>query len=285
MLKIADAYRRKSGKKVIVIYEVPDLRRLITEPQKGFIKNIARKYVIGQEKKLCDRADLIIITSEMFYETHYKGMVDRSKFLYIPNVPEFRAFADYRKYAGDDFVIGWIGGVRYKSQMRMMLAAAETLGCRVLVAGYEKAPIEIEPLCRQKSFVEWTGPYDYDRDAASLYGRCSVIYAVYDASTVNEQIALPNKLYEAVCCELPILVSKGTYLSRIVEDWDVGMAVDCTSQVGITSALQRLRDDRALYESFARQCRAHRGDINLEKYNEVLRQRIDIMMSGSSSPR
>ena len=127
MLRIADTYKRK--KNVVVVYEVPDLRRLITEPQKGLVKKAAKFYVTSLEKALCNRANLIIMTSEMFYETHYKGMVDRSKFIYIPNVPEFKALADYQKYDGEDFVIGWIGGVRYKQQMKMMLAASEQLGC------------------------------------------------------------------------------------------------------------------------------------------------------------
>ena len=99
ILKIADKYKRKSKKKVVVVYEVPDLRRLITEKQTNPVKKIAQKYVIGQEKKLCNRTDLIIMTSEMFYETHYKGMVDRSKFIYVPNVPEYRAFENFKKYS------------------------------------------------------------------------------------------------------------------------------------------------------------------------------------------
>lgn len=277
MLRIADTYKRKSKKKVIVVYEVPDLRRLITEPQKGLVKNAAKFYVTSLEKTLCNRADLIIMTSEMFYETHYKGMVDRSKFIYIPNVPEFKAFTDFHKYDGGEYVIGWIGGVRYKEQMKMMLKASEQLGCKVLVAGYEKEPVEIEPICKEMPNVEWTGMYDYNRDVATLYGKCSVVYAVYDANMVNEQIALPNKLYEAVYCELPIIVSKGTYLAKVVEDWGVGLVVDCTNQEEITVALKKLRDNKELYEGFVKQCRAHRQDLNLEKYNEELKAAINRM--------
>lgn len=279
MLKIADAYKRKSKKKVIVIYELPDLRRLITEPQKGIVKNVAKKYVIGQENTLCNRADLIIMTSEMFYETHYKGMVDRSKFIYVPNVPEYKAFDGFKKYGGSDYVVGWIGGVRYKEQMKMMLNAVDELDCKALVAGYEKEPIEISPLCESNPRVERIGMYNYDAEAASLYGKCSMIYAVYDATKINEQIALPNKLYEAVYCELPIVVSKNTYLAKVVEEWDVGMAVDCTSQSEITAALKKLRDDKELYAHYAEQCRAHKSDINIEKYNEQLKNVIAQLMS------
>ena len=274
ILKIADKYKRKSKKKVVVVYEVPDLRRLITEKQTNPVKKIAQKYVIGQEKKLCNRTDLIIMTSEMFYETHYKGMVDRSKFIYVPNVPEYRAFENFKKYSGDDFVIGWIGGVRYKKQMKMMLNAVDTMDCKALVAGYEKEPIEISPLCESNPRVERIGKYNYDTSAAELYGKCSVIYAVYDATKINEQIALPNKLYEAVYCELPIIVAKNTYLSKVVEEWDVGLAVDCNNQDEITEALERLRSDKALYQHFVEQCRIHKADIDMEKYNKQLEAEI-----------
>lgn len=271
MLRIADIYKRNSKKQVVVVYEVPDLRRLITEPQKGVVKNAAKYYVTSLEKTLCNRSDLIIMTSEMFYEMHYKGGVDRSKFIYIPNVPEFKAFTGYQKYNGEDFVIGWIGGVRYKQQMRMMLKASEQIKCKAMIAGYESEPVEIETICKKMPNVEWIGRYDYDCDVAALYGKCSVIYAVYDASMINEQIALPNKLYEAIYCELPIIVSKGTYLAKVVEDWGVGLAVDCTSQKEITEALMKLKDDKGLYEKLMKQCKAHREDINLKKYNEELK--------------
>ena len=155
-----------------------------------------------------------------------------------------------------------------------MLNAVDTMDCKALVAGYEKEPIEISPLCESNPRVERIGKYNYDTSAAELYGKCSVIYAVYDATKINEQIALPNKLYEAVYCELPIIVAKNTYLSKVVEEWDVGLAVDCNNQDEITEALERLRSDKALYQHFVEQCRIHKADIDMEKYNKQLEAEI-----------
>ena len=277
MLKIAEKYKKSSKKKVIIIYEVPDLRRLITEPQKGIIKNILKRYVCNQEVKLCNETDLIIITSQMFYEKHYKSFMDYDKFVYMPNVPEFKAFKGFNKHQkGDKIVVGWIGSIRYKKQMRNLIETAKKKDFKLLVAGYEDEPKEIEPLCINNPNVEWFGMYNYDQDVADLYSKCDIIYAVYDATKINEQIALPNKLYESVYCELPIIVSKGTHLAEIVEEWGVGRSVMCDSVTELENTIEEL-EESSQYEKYVANCKKHKREINIEYYNEKLLSRINLI--------
>ena len=48
-------------------------------------------------------------------------------------------------------------------------------------------------------------------------------------SVLNNRVALPNKLYEAMYFRVPIIASKGTYLAERVMTAGVGYEIDCGS--------------------------------------------------------
>ena len=73
--------------------------------------------------------------------------------------------------------------------------------------------------------VEFLPPYE-NRQKPAIYDRIDLINSVYGASTPVTRIALPNRLYDAALYKKPILVSKGTLLSQIVESNSMGLAID-----------------------------------------------------------
>ncbi len=283
MLKIACAHQKKSKRKVHILYEIADLHRLLVDRQKNPIKWVIQKYLQHEDRRLQRSYDLLILTSMRFYEAYFQGFVSRDKVFYMPNVPDLTAFHGYVKKNNDEnFTIGYIGSVRYKQQMRNLLDAVEQVGGHLLIAGFESEPIEIEPLCKNNPNIEWVGRFDFEKQAAELYGKCDVMYSVYDADMHNVRVALPNKLYEAVCCEMPIIVAKNTYLAQVVEEWGVGVAVDHKSVDELAEALRELRDNRNLREQIAENCRKHKGEIDLQKYNAQLKDKI-VQILGESN--
>ena len=98
-----------------------------------------------------------------------------------------------------------------------------------------------------------------------------MIYSVYDADMTNVRVALPNKLYEAIYCERPIIVAKGTYLAELVERWGVGVAVDHREPKELTAVLQRMRDDAGYYQAFCYRCREQKKIADTETYNKLLK--------------
>ena len=78
--------------------------------------------------------------------------------------------------------------------------------------------------------------------------------------------ASPNKLFEAMMYEKPILVSKGTTMTDIVEKENCGLAVHCNSVDEIRKAIIRLKDDPDL----CRQLGANARRAYEERYNWVI---------------
>lgn len=216
-LMAAVKYKKRYGGKII--FEVSDLRESFIEKPRNRAKKILSYAIQKQEKRLFSHVDNLVITSPKFYDLHYHEIIQKDKTLFIPNVPDTDVFRNYRKKEGGVFTVGFIGGIRYLQQMKMLVDAAENLNINVLFAGAGGTSDEYQEIteyCRDMSNIQFTGRYDYGKDIAGLYGMVDCVYSVYDADNANVRIALPNKLYEAIYCELPIIVSKGTYLSELV---------------------------------------------------------------------
>ena len=274
MLKIACAYKKRSLKPVKIIYEVADLHRLLVDHQKSLVAQAAQKYLRHSDRKLVKQYDLLVLTSMKYYDVYFKNFVPKEKMLYMPNVPDLSAFTSYQKKTEGDFTVGYLGAVRYKQQMINLIKAVEHTGDHLLIAGYEDQPHIIEPMCQDKPNIEWVGRFDFNAHAAELYGKCDVMYSVYDADMHNVRVALPNKLYEAVYCEMPLIVAKNTYLAQVVEEWGVGVAVDHKSVDELVKALNELKQNQALREQIAENCRKHKDEIDLQKYNAQLKSEI-----------
>lgn len=272
MLKIAVAYKKAAGHNVTIIYEVADLHRLIVDPPKSPVRWAAQRYLIHEDRRCTKETDLLIVTSPQYIDKYFHAFVSAEKTMYIPNVPNLEAFRGYQKKArGEQLVVGYIGGIRYKRQMRNLLTAAKRCGVRLMIAGFENEPAEIEPLCKENPDIEWVGRFDFNSQAAGLYGKCDLMYSVYDADMENVRVALPNKLYESVYCEMPIIVAKGTYLADVVSQWGVGVAVDHRDPAELTEALEKFINSPDYYDKFVRNCSAYKDEVDLARYNTALK--------------
>lgn len=278
-------YKRGCGAKVV--YEVADLRNLHLATARNPLKRFVQRAVSRLERRLLSDVDLIVVTSKKYYDEYYARFIDPDKVIFVPNVPDPAPFRAYRKKNSGSFTVGYIGGIRYLEQMKMLVDAAERAGARVFFAGggeTQECYEELVRYCDGKSHVEFTGTYSYESDVADLYGRADCIYSVYDASIPNVRIALPNKLYESILCELPILAAKGTYLSELVEEWGVGLSVDCESVDELECALRRLMDDASLNQALGAALKKAIEYADFNSVDDALAQKIAAVTACSATP-
>ena len=88
--------------------------------------------------------------------------------------------------------------------------------------------------------VRYFGKYKSPDDLEEIYSHIDVVVACYDTSTINERIAEPNKLYEAICFCKPIIVSKDTFLAKKVLDLKIGFAIDASRDTSIIDFMDNL---------------------------------------------
>ena len=91
--------------------------------------------------------------------------------------------------------------------------------------------------------VKYFGAFKNPEDLSKLYNNINVIVACYTPSSLNERLAEPNKLYEAMFFCKPIVVSDGIFLSSQVQHYGCGFCIDATNEQSIVSFINNLNAD------------------------------------------
>ncbi len=125
-------------------------------------------------------------------------------------------------------VIGFVGGIQYEKQNQQLLRQFCNLeNFRIKYVGKPHLGCDLPGFCKENHIhnVEF-GPVYRNEEKPAIYRSIDLINSIYGGGSQITQLALPNKLYDCILFKKPILVSKGTYLASIVEQYRLGLAVD-----------------------------------------------------------
>ena len=246
----------KKNPSTLLVYQVSDVRESLL-PQKGLLNTIRGRFIANFEAYLLKRASILVVTSEQFFERRYRRYFSDDRLVVWHNYPDPVLFEAVSHVPSDEFRVVFVGSIRYQRQLRNLVDAVSGINdCKAIFSGAGKKR-EYDALvsyCEGKPWTSITGPYDYDTEIVSIYSNADCIFAVYDATNENVKIALPNKLYEAVFCGLPILVAQGTYLEQLVLDWGVGLSVPCDDSTALCDVIKELKENRELRETISKNC-------------------------------
>lgn len=99
--------------------------------------------------------------------------------------------------------------------------------------------------------IHFHGPFTNPVDLPEIYRSIDINVVCYDTASGNVRIAEPNKLYESIFFETPIVVSSGTFLAQRVNKLKIGDDIDASSDEKIKdyiSSLSRSKIDKLLAE-------------------------------------
>lgn len=272
MLLIASVYKHFFDKTTKIIYEVVDLNNYAFVKRIKSPKDLVARFLQLVEKKLTTSVSKLLLSSPYFWEEYFSKFIDPEKYLFVSNAPSKALFQTYRKKERPNFTIGFIGSVRYVEQLKMLIDAVEESGSNIhiLIAGDGPGYDEIERYCRGKAFVDLYGYYNYEKEIISLYEKVDCIYAVYDTRFPNVRIALPNRLYEAIVCELPIIAAKGTMLGKIIEENQIGITVNSDNKEELKRKLLGLVYSKERMDFYRKNCAKIKNDYYYESNMENL---------------
>jgi len=77
--------------------------------------------------------------------------------------------------------------------------------------------------------------------------------------------ALPNKLFEYIMAEVPVIVSDLPQMKEVVEKYDVGFAINVENKDELVDSIKKLIEDSDLYESRKQNCQIASQELNWEK--------------------
>ncbi|MDD2646450.1 MAG: glycosyltransferase [Patescibacteria group bacterium] len=269
MLIIGTTYKFLHRSKKI-IYEVSDI------PGGRFKKYFIISWLINFLHKIYFRAvDLFVFTSPFFQE-EYSRYLSRRQILIMENLPEKRIFKNFRPEKHQKLTIGFIGSVRYSQQLINLFEACKDLADRVqiIVAGEGPDYSYIKEVAKGYSNVAMTGLFDYETEIVSIYNKIDLVYGVYDASIFNVRKAIPNKLYEAIVCGLPIIVAKNTALAEKVNEYKAGFTVSEKNSEDTKKIIRQILLNPNILEIYRKNSKQIKENFYFEKLEEKFLEKI-----------
>ncbi len=99
--------------------------------------------------------------------------------------------------------------------------------------------------------VKYHGPFKNPDDLVNIYSNIDIVVACYDTQSINERIAEPNKLYEALYFRKPIIVSENTFLAERVKELGCGFVINATNDHSIISFVNSItmNDLKKIYKN------------------------------------
>lgn len=206
-----------------IILEIGDLR--ITPETKRLKKLFFKPF----EYFILKRINSLAITSDKFRD-YFSSYSLNINYIHVKNqLPESIIFnREFKKtFSNDKIRLGYIGSIRYKTIFSLK-DLIERYPDKFDIKIYGGGPLEkkFKQECSMNKSISFFGPFKNPKDLERIYSEIDVSYVAYDTDSYNVRVALPNKLYESIFFQVPIIVSKNTYLSEYVSSYGIGYIID-----------------------------------------------------------
>ena len=240
-LDIALLFRLQCGK--AYIYEESDLVHT-------YIRNKAVQRVFSFiDKRIIKGSVLTVFTSQGFVKYHF-GEATPYNTIVVPNrlTPEILKYSILPKKPTNmsSIKFGFVGAVRFRS----LYCLSETI-----LKNYPNHEFHFYGTInsnRDGDFIAlkkydncyFHGGFQNPKDLPEIYSSIDVLISTYDLVEENVRYAEPNKLYEAIYFETPIVVTTGTYLADKVNELGIGFDVNAMNEESVLDFVNAPTEDK-----------------------------------------
>ena len=205
--------------KAIYIYEECDLVHTYTK-----VKNILKLI----DRRIIKKSLLSVLTSEGFLKYHFG--VNRPDNVCLvenklnPGILKCKLL-EKTKLSNNSLSIGFVGIPRFDSVYNFIDVFCKNFPQHTFHVFGGPVPEQFQPLDKYSN-CHFHGFFNNPVDLPRIYSQIDLVLATYDVECDNVRYAEPNKLYESIYFETPIIVSKGTFLSEKVERLGIGFSIN-----------------------------------------------------------
>lgn len=271
LYKLCTLFHKRNTK---IVIEISDLRK------HTYSHDVKSKILKTIEKFMFRFVDKLIVTSAKFYDMYYSNIFHGFYFV-LENKPLSTMIPKrLEKVKNDKIVIGIVGlllqGKPYQS---LFEAIKDDERYEVHIYGKGTYQGMVEEYANKYHSIKYFGAYNFFQDCARIYASLDILYMPYDttSNSLNNKVALPNKLYEAMYFKVPIITSKETYLGELIEQYGIGKTIQCCHQNALKLAIDTLFYDD-IYDNF----NALNSDIYLADNDYV---QLETFLSKNGMPR
>jgi glycosyltransferase involved in cell wall biosynthesis len=230
-------------------------------------KNFKTLYVIANfiEEVVSEHCDALIVANGEKVLTSFKKPPDQSQIILNCPYDDFSNLLQVPK-KNEPFTILFTGHVRKHRGLELLNAFIGFLGDIQLIVTGRKEDNEISNQLLEIPNAKYYGLVD-DFELLVLQASCGAMVAFYDPEFFTNNMPLPNKLFEAMMCSVPIITNVA---QEIVNETSCGILVEYNKDK-IKEAIVMLRDNPELCKRLGNNGR----DAFLKKYNwDVMEKKL-----------
>lgn len=227
-----------------------DIKYLYEEDDMLFdrVSNILLRGIIEwTNKHIIKKSVCTFFASEGFADYYFKNKKPNNIYIF-PNkvLPECLELPPISRKKVDfaHLKFGFVGGVRYESLYSFSYNLASMFPQYEfhfygMIIDFTKD--KVEKLVSLGN-VYFHGKYKAPDAFPEIYSNIDFVVATYDTQEINPKYAEPNKLYESVFFEVPIIVSNDSFLADKVKRLGTGFDVNPYDIADIKGKIERIND-------------------------------------------
>lgn len=228
------------------IFEEADMTHL------SFGNKWLRNYLEKRVKHIIKQSVLSVFRSEGFLKYHFGETYPDNVFVIPnrlhPNVLSIPQVEGYNNYS-DSIRFAFVGGIRYNT----IFSFAETVlkhfpQHQFHFYGNFSTPAQEEQFSVLKKYTNcyFHGAFKSPDDLPAIYSNIDVLLSAYDVRGINPRYAEPNKLYEAIYFDKPIIVSSNSFLADKVAGLGIGYDVDALNEAAVINLVSSIDNNSIL---------------------------------------
>lgn len=227
------------NKKHPYIFEESDLYH--TYVGNSFIRNTLEKI----DKSIIKKSLMTVFTSEGFAKYHF-GVNIPQNVTFITNrlaesVLDCKPVTK-RPIDVNHLSIGFVGAIRFRAVMHFV---------EYFVNNYPQHEFHFYGMVTDEVKEQFDklmtrpncyyhGKFTTPTDLPDIYSNIDLVLSTYDAEYINVRCAEPNKFYESLYFDTPIIVSEGTFLGEKVRRYNSGYVVNAMDENSIERFIKEL---------------------------------------------
>jgi len=216
----------------------------------GDIPRFMRRLMARFETKLANKADLVIIVDEFRRSQFSDRLINAVVICNSPSEdlsPIIRdSVSNVTRVANNGLEIFYAGLLDKSRGFGQIIRATENeLGISIIIAGFGRDEQDLIDLFSNAKNIKFLGKISHE-EVLQRTMHSDVLIALYDPKIPNHRYSCPNKLFEAMMCSKPIIVSDSTLMADIVKRENCGIAIPYDDVQRLRESVVRLREDAGL---------------------------------------
>ena len=204
------------------------------------------------DKRIIKKSLLTILTSEGFAQYHFDNDMPSNICLITNRLQE--SISSIKPLTShnvnmNNLQIAFVGSMRYESVYNFV---------KVFLMKFPQHDFHLYGKYGSdefKTFEEYSnfhyhGVFKNPDDLPRIYSQIDLVLCTYDARGINERFAEPNKLYEAIYFEKPIIVSSETFLAEKVKKLGLGYDINALKDNEVIEFIKNLKEESLLEKSY-----------------------------------